>query len=218
MTSVHARIAKPRRCMSLWGANLSAWGWEWMLRVAVKAARYVDAMFICLSLIVIGLLLSFISSYCRNHNFHSLHADQSAVATACNSLARAPNALILCLQPRRMGAPNGAPVAPPSTISSTALTYEESSEARKSTALAMSSDSPQRPSGIAEDTNFANLADSSVEIEARGPRFQIGVFVAPGATTFTRMLRGARSAATARAIETTPPLVAAYAATPGWPR
>ena len=35
---------------------------------------------------------------------------------------------------RIMGAPNGAPVAPPSTISSTALTYEESSDARKSTA------------------------------------------------------------------------------------
>src|SRR5215472_4046508 len=112
--------------------------------------------------------------------------------------------------PRRIGAPHGAPVAPPSTISSTALTYEESSEARKSTVLATSSGSPQRPSGIAEETNFANLADSSVEIEARGPRFQIGVFVAPGATTFTRMLRGARSAAMARAIDTTPPLVAAY--------
>src|SRR6516225_11281105 len=108
-----------------------------------------------------------------------------------------------------MGAPNGAPVAPPSTINSTALTYEESSEARKSTALATSSDSPQRPSGITEETNFASLADSSVDMEARGPRFQIGVFVAPGATTFTRMLRGARSAAMERAIETIPPLVAA---------
>src|SRR5215471_13720510 len=100
-----------------------------------------------------------------------------------------------------MGAPNGAPVAPPSTISSTALTYEESSEARKRTALATSSGSPQRPSGIAEETNFANFADSSVEIEARGPRFQMGVFVAPGATTFTRILRGARSAAMDRAIK-----------------
>src|SRR5215472_1347445 len=119
---------------------------------------------------------------------------------------------------RRIGAPHGAPVAPPSTINSTALMYEESSEARKSAALATSSGSPQRPSGIAEETNFANFSDSSVEIEARGPRFQMGVFVAPGATTFTRMLRGARSAAMARAIETTPPLVAAYAATPGWPR
>src|SRR6201981_3680321 len=94
----------------------------------------------------------------------------------------------------------------------TALTYEESSEARKSTALATSSGSPQRPSGTAEEKNFASLADSSVEIEARGPRFQMGVLVAPGATTFTRMLRGARSAAMERAIETRPPLVAAYAA------
>src|SRR5215472_13537663 len=119
---------------------------------------------------------------------------------------------------RRMGAPNGAPVAPPSTISSIAFTYEESSEARKSTALASSSGSPHRPSGTEDETNFANLAESSAEIEARGPLFQMGVFVAPGATTFTRMLRGARSAAMERAIETRPPLVAAYAATPGWPR
>src|SRR5215467_4648101 len=126
-----------------------------------------------------------------------------------------PRTLQNLTYPRRTGAPHGAPVAPPSTISSTALTYEESSEARKSTALAMSSGSPQRPSGIAEETNFANLADSSEEIEARGPRFQMGVFVAPGATTFTRMLRSARSAAMARAMDTTPPLVAAYAATPG---
>src|SRR5215467_2322170 len=131
---------------------------------------------------------------------------------------RAHRFKLLCGQPRRMGAPNGAPVAPPSTINSTALTYEESSEARKSTALATSFGSPQRPSGIAEETNVASLADSSVDIEARDPRCQMGVLVAPGATTFTRMLRGARSAAMARAIETTPPLVAAYAATPGWPR
>src|SRR6516165_1418446 len=129
-----------------------------------------------------------------------------------------PRALQDRAYPRRMGAPNGAPVTPPSTINSTALTYEESSEARKRTALASSSGSPQRPSGITDERNFASLADSSVDIEARGPRFQMGVFVAPGATTFTRMLRGARSAATARAIETTPPLVAAYAATPGCPR
>src|SRR5215469_11803334 len=78
---------------------------------------------------------------------------------------------------RRMGAPNGAPVAPPSTISSIALTYEESSEARKSTALASSSGSPHRPSGTEDETNFANLAESSAETEARGPRFQMGVLV-----------------------------------------
>src|SRR5215469_6509428 len=100
-----------------------------------------------------------------------------------------------------MGAPNGAPVIPPSTISSTALTYEESSEARKSAALATSSGSPQRSSGIAEERNFANLSDSSAETEARSPRFQMGVLVAPGATTFTRMLRGARSAETAPLVQ-----------------
>jgi hypothetical protein len=71
-------------------------------------------------------------------------------------------------------------VIPPSTISSIALTYEESSDARKSTALAISSGSPQRPCGTAEEKNFANLAESSAEAEARGPRFQMGVLIAPG--------------------------------------
>jgi hypothetical protein len=37
----------------------------------------------------------------------------------------------------------------------------------------------------------------------------MGVLVAPGAITFTRILRGARSAAIDRAIETIPPFVAA---------
>src|ERR1700752_662340 len=87
-------------------------------------------------------------------------------------------------QARRMGAPNGAPVAPPSTTSSTALMYDESSEARKSTALASSSGWPQRPSGTVEETKFESLADSFAVAEARAPRFQIGVSVAPGATTF----------------------------------
>ena len=73
-----------------------------------------------------------------------------------------------------MGAPHGAPVAPPSTISSTALTYEESSEARKSTALATSSGSPQRPSGIAEETNFASFADSSGDIRGARPALPNG--------------------------------------------
>ena len=47
-------------------------------------------------------------------------------------------------------------------------TYEESSEAKKSTALATSFASPQRASGTAEEKNFANLADSSADIEAQG--------------------------------------------------
>src|SRR5260370_35202821 len=110
-----------------------------------------------------------------------------------------------------MGAPKGAPVIPPSTISSTALMYDESSEARKSTALARSSGSPQRPSGIVEDMKLEKFADSSVVALARGPRFQMGVFVAPGATTFTRILLGARSAATVRALETSPPFCTAGA-------
>jgi hypothetical protein len=32
---------------------------------------------------------------------------------------------------------------------------------------------------MAEETNFASLADLSADIDARGPRFQMGVFVAP---------------------------------------
>jgi hypothetical protein len=63
--------------------------------------------------------------------------------------------------------------------------------------LASSSGSPQRPNGTADETKSASLADCSSVTLARGPRFQMGVFVAPGATTFTRMLRGARSAAMA---------------------
>src|SRR6202044_1316699 len=108
-------------------------------------------------------------------------------------------------QPRRMAAPKGAPVSPPSTISSTTLIYDESSEARKSTALARSSGSPQRPSGTVEEKKSESFVLSSCVALARDPRFQIGVFVAPGATTFTRILRGARSAAMDRAIETSPP-------------
>src|ERR1700723_3346292 len=106
-----------------------------------------------------------------------------------------------------MEAPKGAPLPPPSTISSIALMYDESSEARKSAALARSSGSPQRASGTVEDKKSATFADSSAVALARAPRFQMGVFVAPGATTFTRILRGARSAAMDRAIETSPPLV-----------
>src|SRR6185312_10542344 len=103
----------------------------------------------------------------------------------------------------------GAPVSPPSTINSTALMYDESSEARKSAAFATSSGSPHRASGTVEANKSSTLADCSAEIEARDPRFQIGVFVAPGATTLTRILRGARSAAIARAMAVTPPFVAA---------
>src|SRR5580704_15780602 len=80
-----------------------------------------------------------------------------------------------------MGAPKGAPVSPPSTISSTALMYDESSEARKSTALATSSGSPQRASGTVEEKKSETFADSSAVALARAPRFQMGVLVAPGA-------------------------------------
>jgi len=79
-----------------------------------------------------------------------------------------------------MAAPKGAPVSPPSTISSTALMYDESSEARKSTALARSSGSPQRASGTVEEKKSETFADSSAVALAGAPRFQMGVFVAPG--------------------------------------
>jgi hypothetical protein len=60
-------------------------------------------------------------------------------------------------QPRRMGAAKGAPVKPPSTINSTALMYDESSEARKSTAFASFSGSPHRPSGTVEEKKSESL-------------------------------------------------------------
>src|SRR5580704_15969231 len=56
----------------------------------------------------------------------------------------------------KKGSSKRAPVNPPSTIS-TALMYEESSVARKSTALATSSGSPQRPCGIAEEKNSVSI-------------------------------------------------------------
>src|SRR5689334_6892427 len=70
---------------------------------------------------------------------------------------------ILCCQWRKMGAPNWAPVSPPSTTNSTALTYEESSEARNSTAFAISSGSPQRLSGTTDEKNLSSLSDASVD-------------------------------------------------------
>ena len=70
-------------------------------------------------------------------------------------------------------------MAPPSTISSTALMYEESSEARKSTALASSSGWPHRPSGITEEKKSASLADSSVEAFARDLKEQLNGFTCP---------------------------------------
>src|SRR6202046_2950743 len=95
---------------------------------------------------------------------------RSNAATECSLES---NGLGFSGQPRRMGAPKGAPVSPPSTISSTALMYDESSEARKSTALARSSGSPQRASGTVEDKKSETFADSSAVALARDPRFQM---------------------------------------------
>src|SRR5580704_9212466 len=77
-----------------------------------------------------------------------------------------------------MGAPNGVPVAPPSTISSTALTYEESSDARKSTALATSSGSPQRPCGTAEE-KLRQLSGIFCGSRGAGPALPNGSFDRP---------------------------------------
>jgi hypothetical protein len=49
--------------------------------------------------------------------------------------------------------------------------YDESSEARKSTALATSSGSPQRASGTVEEKKSKIFADSSAVALARAPRF-----------------------------------------------
>ena len=64
-------------------------------------------------------------------------------------------------------------VMPPSTKSSTALTKELSSEARNTTALAISSVVPKRPRGIVADLRFHKplhlfLAQTETVVAGRG--------------------------------------------------
>lgn len=80
------------------------------------------------------------------------------------------------------------------------------SDSRKDVVAATSSGLTRRPIGGIFGTT-----------DARRGSLSIGVSVAPGATTFTVIRRGASSIANERAIPTTAALVAAYCARPGEP-
>ena len=95
-------------------------------------------------------------------------------------------------------------MAPPSTNSSWPCTCAESSEARNSTVFEIWSGSPMRPSGVVAPMRFSN-AFSASGVASAAP--QIGVRIAPGETTLTRILRGESSDAITRAIARTPAAV-----------
>jgi hypothetical protein len=102
-----------------------------------------------------------------------------------------------------------APVAPPSTINSTALMYEESSEARKSTAFASSSGSPHRlgkldivfanagiggrtPTGATDEAVFENVP--GLQTTKQGDRSPVDV--SPPMPKLLNMMRRLRSVPT----------------------
>src|ERR1700694_2655119 len=94
-------------------------------------------------------------------------------------------------------------VRPPSTTKVVPVVYEDSSEARKTTVAAISSDEPMRPSGafgIGAARRFAMLVPYD---SARS-----GVAMAPGHTAFTRIREDPRSSAATLVIPTTACLVA----------
>src|SRR5580765_6990142 len=83
--------------------------------------------------------------------------------------------------------------------------YDESGEARKTTAFATSSDEPERPIGIHSGAALAPAASAT------------GVAIGPQATTFIRMPSRLYSAATDRARLVRPAFAAPYAACSGLP-
>jgi hypothetical protein len=83
--------------------------------------------------------------------------------------------------------------------------YAASSDNRNATAAAMSSGCPKRLSGMVDSFSARSLSGSAA---AANSARSIGVSVVPGETLFTRMPCGASSAANARVIASTPPLVA----------
>src|SRR4051794_7808071 len=107
--------------------------------------------------------------------------------------------------------PGGLPVAhswpmPPSMLSSTPVMYDASSEARKITPLATSSDSPRRFIGTCWAKPSANCFAAS-GVASFLPK--IGVEIGPGATAFTRILRPSSSAASVRVSDRSAALLAA---------
>ena len=105
-----------------------------------------------------------------------------------------------------MGDPKGAPVNPPSTTNSIALTYDESSGSQEKHSLREFFRFTPSAGGTVRRTNHPawRTVQLSLRRQPRASRWEF--CVAPGTTTLTRMLRGAKSAATARAMETTPPV------------
>jgi hypothetical protein len=67
---------------------------------------------------------------------------------------------------------------PPSTANSTPFTYLESSEARNSATAAISSGRPIFPRGI---------KDSNISLVSLSIRWESGVSICPGLSTFTRI-------------------------------
>src|SRR6202007_1751900 len=97
---------------------------------------------------------------------------------------------------------------PPSTNSSMPVTKLESSEARNSTAFAISSGSPMRPIG---------MVDTIRAMASAGCPSIAGVSVGPGLITFERICRSLRSEVQVRTKERTAALVAPYTPKAGVP-
>src|SRR5271165_61001 len=102
---------------------------------------------------------------------------------------------------------------PPSTGSS-APVVKVASNARKRTALAISSDVPKRFIGTIPVIFSLIWAASSLPVNTLS---MIGVLIGPGVTALTRISRGSNSAASVRANERIAALAAPYAALPGIP-
>ena len=88
------------------------------------------------------------------------------------------------------------------------------SNARKRTALAISSDVPQRFMGTMPVIFSLSWAAASLSGNILP---KIGVSMGPGVTALTRISRGSSSAASVRANDRTAALAAPYAALPGIP-
>src|SRR3984957_15058820 len=98
---------------------------------------------------------------------------------------------------------------PPSTFNSTPFTKLESSEARKSATVAISSGWPIFPRGIRDSNiSFASLVRTCS---------CIGVAIGPGPSTFTRIFLPFSSLSHVRAKERNAALLAAYTPNPGKP-
>src|SRR5712664_1240482 len=102
-------------------------------------------------------------------------------------------------------------VMPPSTTSSVPVMKRASSEARNSTAFAVSRPSPAKPSGMRFKREFKSASTLPPARWFASRASTIGVCSCPGTTVFTRMPFEAYCTATTRESWITAALVAAYA-------